>query len=170
MEDIKKFALGSFIGVFGFVLWTKLLHVLIYWDKYIGGPFIADPDGGWLVELFAKYIGWNLDGLIGFTFFTPIIEWVTGGLTFISIYILAFMCLSYILAARHLPAKTGIPIFIVSVIFFMVVYYFHALDHIEFFYYVLSMADTDSSFIKSYVWVGMALAVWIECTKMKDNY
>lgn len=170
MEDIQKLGLGTLVGMLCFVLWTKLAHILIYWDKFIGGPYLFDPEGGWVVELLAKYIGLNLDGLIGFSFFSPILAWTLGATSYVPLYFLAFMYLSYILAARHLPAATGITIYLVSVVFFMAVYYFKALDHIELFYYVFSMAETNSVYIKSYVWVGMVLAVWIECNKMKENY
>ena len=96
VEDIQKLGLGTFVGFYPFFIWTKLAHVFIYWDKYIGGPLVLDLDGGWIVELIAKYIGGSLDGFFGIVFFSHIIAWIMGATTYVVLYLLAFKYLSYI--------------------------------------------------------------------------
>ena len=161
MNDLIKIIKFTLLGIAGFVIMTKIPHLFIYWDRYIGGPFICDPDGGWITNLLALFIGAKLDATLGFTLFVPIIEWLTGAISYVPWYFLAFRALCLILGAWYLPKNIGATIYIFVIIIFMAVYYFHILDQIEFFYYYISMAETSSLYVKSYVWVGLGLALWV---------
>lgn len=151
----------SFLALSCFVIFTKALHVLIYWDKYIGGPFIFDPDGGWIRDLIIQIIGMRLDDFFGITIFTPAFSWITGALFYVPIYGIAFWGLKLLFGIKYMEFYVGFPIYLLITAFFFAVYYFHILDDIEFFNYLYSMAETTSSYIKSYVWVGMGFGVWL---------
>ena len=135
----------------------------------MGGPFICDPEGGWIRDFIIQIIGMRLDYSLGTTFFSPLFSWITGALLYVPIYGLAFAGLKLLFGTRYMNAFVGFPLYLLITAFFFAVYYYHVLDNVEFIYYLFSMADTSSTYVRSYVWVGMGFGVLIASANWSEE-
>ena len=129
-------------------------NILIYYDIYIGDPFIFDI-GGMLRDSFAKAWGIGLDEKFGTTFFAPVFVWTAGSIDYLGLYGSAFIIPRYWFGLDNLDMKYAYPIYLGFVAFITIFYFYGALDNYSFFYW-LSIPSKTSTMIKSYYWVGLA--------------